>query len=305
MANNKRIFIFGASGFIGKYLKNKFSSDNSIEVLGYSSKTCNLLSLSEIQQALSPVGPDDSVIIASAITRVRENSHESMMKNIQMVENLCQAISGKSVKHITFLSTIDVYGVDIGQDERINETFLLKPNDYYSVSKIISECLLKQTCSKQSIPLAILRLSGIYGPGDNFNSTIGFMVKSALKDKNIIIYNQGDDLRDFVYVDDIYQIIKSAINNKKDVLVNLATGKSFTIKEIVTLIKDFLPSPVEIKHKERESSDGKRVKNLQFDCSVIKKKFSDVNITNLKTGVRDYVKHAMSLGLKGGFDSNE
>jgi len=292
MTNSKRIFVFGASGFIGKYLKNKFSFDNSIEVLGGGAETHNLLSL-DVQKVLLSAGSNDAVIIAAGISRIKENSYESMIKNIQMIENFCRAISKKSLKHITFLSTVDVYGIDIKKSAIISESFLPNPNDYYSVSKVVSEYLLKQICSKESIPLAILRLPGIYGPGDNFSSTIGVLIRGALNEKKIVLHGKGDYLRNFVYVDDVYQIIQSAIKRKKSVLMNVATIKSFAIKEIVKLIKNSLPFPVQIQHKERVLNIEKRAKYLQFDCSVAKKEFPDVCFTDLKTGVARYIKYAL------------
>lgn len=288
---NKRVFILGANGFIGRYLKDKFSLDNSIEVLGHSSRTCNLLSLRDIHGVLSSAGDDDALIIASAITRIKENSYASMIKNIQMIENCCRAVSKKSIGHITFLSTIDVYGVNIERNAKINESFLPNPDDYYSVSKIASEYLLKKVCSEKSIPLTILRLSGVYGPGDNFGSTIGLLVKGALSDKNIIIYGPGNNLRDYIYVDDIYQIVKSAIDRKKNVLVNVGTGKSLTIKEIAILIKSLLSFPIDIQHKTEKSRCIKRVKYLQFDISAIEKEFPDVLMSDLKTGIASYIDY--------------
>ena len=56
------------------------------------------------------------------------------------------------------------------------------------------------------------------------------MVQSALDDKVIVIYGRGDNLWGFVYVGDIYQIIQSKIDQKKEVLMNVATGKSLVIK---------------------------------------------------------------------------
>ena len=290
--DKRQLFIFGASGFIGEYLQSQFSVDDSLEVLGYSSKTCDLLKLSDVQGALSSATENDAIIIASVIPRKKDNSYSAMVKNIQMIENCCQAIVDKSIGHVTFLSTIDVYGITIEKGMRIDESFMPNPNDYYSLSKIISEYLLKRVFSEKSIPLSILRLSGVYGPGDDFKSTVGMLVNRAINDKNLIIYDHGENLRDFVYVDDIYQIIQPAIQQKKHLLMNVATGKSLPIKEIATLIKSLLPFPIEIQDKEKKPSSEKRIEHLQFDCSVLEKEFPDVAMTDLKAGVTSYIGQA-------------
>ena len=290
MNTTNNVFIFGATGFIGKYLEEQFSDDVSVKVFGYSSKTCNLLSLPDVKSVFCEAGEADAIIIASAITRIKENTYESMLKNIQMIENCCRALSESSVGHITFLSTVDVYGIDIEENTWINEFYLHDPQDYYSISKITSEFLLNKACLEKSIPLSILRLSGVYGVGDNLSSTIGKMVRNALNDNEIVIYDKGENLRDYIYIDDLFKIIQSAIKHKKKALVNVATGKSYTIKEIAYLIKSLLPIMIEIKEKQMESSTENRVKHLQFDCSVFKKEFMDVSI-----GVNHYIKRLLLL----------
>ena len=105
----------------------------------------------------------------------------------------------------------------------------------------------------------------------------------------------GDNYGDFIYVDDVYQIIKSAIKQKKSVLMNVATGKSLAIKEIATLINTLLPFSIAIQHKEKESSTEKRVKHLQFDCSVIKKEFPDILMADLKTGIASYIDYICTM----------
>ncbi len=287
----KQIIIFGSSGFIGKYLKDKFDDDASLEVHGYSSQTCDLLSTTDVHKVFSSLGKEDSIIIASSITRIKENSFSSMNKNIQMIENCCRALSENPVRHVCFFSTITVYGIRRKEKERLHESLLPAPNDYYSISKITSEYLLKTVCEAKSIPLTIMRLPGIYGFNDRYVSTIGQMVKCAFDDKEIVVFSEGEDIRDYVYVDDIFELVNSAIAKKKEVLINVGTGKSFTIKEIAECIKDVIPHSIDIIYREKNKDAEERDKSLEFDCAVRERAFPDVPMTDLKAGVGSYIEH--------------
>ena len=287
----KQIVIFGSSGFIGKYLKDKFGNDASLEVQGYSSQTCDLLSATDVRKVFASLGKEDSVIIVSSITRVKENSFSAMIKNIQMIENCCQALSENPVGHVCFFSTITVYGMRRKEKGKLHESMLPVPDDYYSISKITSEYLLKTVCRAKSIPLTIMRLPGIYGFNDRFVSAVGQMVKCALKDNEIVVFDKGDDIRDYVYVDDVFKLVNFAITKKKEVLINVGTGKSFTIKEIAECIKNVISHSIEIVYREKNKDAEERDKSLEFDCTVRERAFQDVLMTDLKAGVRSYIEH--------------
>ena len=288
----KQIIIFGSSGFIGKYLKDKFDNDASLEVQGYSSQTCDLLLATDVCKVFASLGKEDSVIIASSITRDKEDSYSVMIKNIQMIENCCQALSEHPVGHVCFFSTITLYGIRRKENERLRESMLPDPNEYYSISKITSEYLLKTVCEAKSIALTIMRLPGIYGFGDRFESAIGQMVKRAFNDKEIVVFDKGDDIRDYVYVDDVFKLVNSAIAKKKEVLINVSTGKSFTINEIAECIRNVIPHSIEIIYREKnKAAEGRpSVKSLEFDCTVRELAFPDVLMTDLKMGVESYIE---------------
>jgi len=178
---------------------------------------------------------------------------------------------------------------------KLNESMLPVPDDYYSISKITSEYLLKTVCGAKSIPLTIMRLPGIYGFNDRFVSAIGQMVKCAFKDNEIVVFDKGDDIRDYVYVDDVFKLVNFAIAKKKEVLINVGTGKSFTIREIAECIKNVIPHSIEIIYREKNKDAEERDKSLEFDCTVRERSFPDVQMTDLETGVESYIKHVSTI----------
>ena len=291
----KRIIILGSTGYIGKYLLKRFSGDNA-EVLGYSSSTCDLLSLEKAREVFSGFTKEDAVLMLSTTNRLDENTYGSMDKNIKMADNVSKLLQEYPIGLLVFFSTIDVYGVYLKVNEIINEKSLPNPNDYYSVSKLASEYLLKMVCLKNNILLRILRLSGVYGPGDKARSTISILLDSAREKKEIQICGKGENLRDFVYIDDIYKIVNLSIKGSGAELLNVATGKSYSIIQIAEILKDALPYSFNIKFVANPGlNTEKRVKNLIFDTTLLKNSFSGLNLTDLREGITLYLSDLSEL----------
>jgi len=282
----KKIHILGASGFIGNSLYRNFSAENETEVKRYSSQDCNLLFYNSVSLTLPEFNKDDVVIMASSITRLKENSLESMAKNIKMADNVSRFIGNNPPSQFIFLSTADVYG--ISPTLPINEKLLPNPNDHYAISKLSSEFILKSTCSKKDIPLLTLRLSGMYGNGDDGISTINRLVKSAREGK-ITLVNGGVDRRDFVYVDDLYRIIKEGIDKKIDLTVNIATGENHSIREIAELIGFLFSEKISIEYKERKE-EGNRIGEIRFDTRLLRETFPKIRFMDIKSGLSFYIQ---------------
>jgi nucleoside-diphosphate-sugar epimerase len=237
----------------------------------------------------------DALIVTAAITRLRGNTFEDMLKNIQMAENLSRLLTERQAGHVVFMSSVDVYGIQLEGDHKINEKLELNPNDYYAISKATSEFILKMRCSKNNIPLTVMRLSGVYGPGDGTRSTVGTLVMSAIKNKTVCIYGSGGNLRDYVFVDDIYSLVKKAIEYRINITVNVATEKSYSILQIVDIIKTFFPEGIEVEFKHDTHKGEKRIENMLFDCTKLRKYFPDSIMTDLKDGIAPYISYAQRL----------
>ena len=283
----KKIFILGASGFIGGQLLKNFSTDPSYDVKGYSSKECNLLSLDLIKRAL-PVPSNDVIIMASSITRQKEDSFDSMIKNIRMAENVSKFLEKQKIAQLVFLSSVDVYG-NIETGVQISENLIPTPNNYYGISKISSEFIFKNCCSKNKIPLLILRLPGVYGLGDKGKSTIAQLIKSAINGK-VIIFGDGKDKRDFVYVDDICEIIKIAVDRKINATLNITTGKSYSLIEIVETIRSCVFNDFVIKYISKETDSVGKGKEMVYDTHLLNKFFPNFKFITLKKGLSLYIK---------------
>lgn len=291
MERAKRVLILGSDGFIGSRLFEKFSAAGQCRVKGLTLQDCDLLSADSTTKALSDIGGDDAVIITSAVTRLVDNTFTALVKNLQMAENVAAVLLQKPVKQLIFFSTVDVYGINIKRSQKIHEGLALDPNDHYAISKAASEFLFRKICRKAQIPLIVLRLCGVYGAGDRARSTIGALIASALEKNRITVYGKGDNLRDFIYVDDIFEVAAAAIDKGIDDTVNVATGKSLSILQIAEAIRSLLNGNVEIDLKPQPPADEKRIEDMVFDDSHFKELFPGLRMTCLKEGIAAYLEN--------------
>ena len=135
------------------------------------------------------------------------------------------------------------------------------------------------------IPIAILRLPGIYGYGDNFKSVIGSFIKDGVTKKEIKITNNGTDLRDYVEISDLCKIVSHIIANPFNGPINIATGKSIMVRDIAEIVINRLDNNVVIKNIETKSPGS----NFKYDISLIRSIMPSFTFTNIETGIEKYL----------------
>ena len=275
----RNIVILGNTSFIGLNISEKLN--NEFNIFGFNSKNCNLLEYKHVEKTLGAIENIDCIIFCSSITRLKENTIFSLEKNVLMALNVAKFIEKYPIKQLIFLSSIDIYG---NTEEEYTEDLLLNPNDYYAKSKSISEIILKEAVKKYNTKLFIPRLSGVFGKNDKNKSTIYDLVSSALNKKEITLFNNGEDTRDYIYIDFLIEIIKNAINKEYEGILNIATGKSYSIKTISQLIINLIDNNVKlILNNDKNSS---RNKKINFNISKLK----NSNLINNNLDIKDYLQ---------------
>jgi UDP-glucose 4-epimerase len=282
----EQVLVLGAKGFIGsaicRYLQNQ-----QVSLSAPSSEECNLLNLTQTKNYLRRFKKQKiTVVLGAAIPRRVDDSPETMQKNIQMVTNFIQGSEMLHIKSLIFLSSIDVYGK--AEVNPIVENLLPSPDSYYAVAKICSEYLLKEAWGSYS--LAILRLPGVYGKGDNGNSIVGMFAKKIQDGTKLTLTNNGTVLRDYVAVMDICKIVVSFLHEPCSGTFNIATGNSMKIGDIAHLIGQLLGCKTNIALIEKD--------NIHFDVSISNRKlcetFPNFYFTPMENGICNYISEFSS-----------
>jgi nucleoside-diphosphate-sugar epimerase len=125
----------------------------------------------------------------------------------------------------------------------IDELHIIKAYNPYASSKIFSEKLCIDYSKNFQIPVTILRPFNIYGLEQSSNFLIAQLIKSAKNKSSVEIFDM-DAKRDYLWIDDLASGILKVINNNHEGLkiYNIGSGKSYSAREIVNIISDYIPN---------------------------------------------------------------
>jgi len=285
------LHILGANSFIGanvaRYIRGLPNSDLSIAL--YGRNDLNLLNPELVSKFFSSIESSDPVLVAAAVSRLTDNSYQCFLENCQMAKNLATGIKEHaSQSHLMYLSSIDVYGQKT-QNITLSEQSTLAPDDYYACSKVAGESFLKIAFKHRPELLSIFRLTGIYGPNDKERSLVGLFTRRLLENKEITLFSGGTSLRDYVYVDDLAEIIYQSVQKKISGVFNIATGKSSSVREIAEFAQQIIrPNENQLTYSE----EGDRNYDLVFNISKLQGAFPNVQFRSIERGISDYINNA-------------
>jgi nucleoside-diphosphate-sugar epimerase len=279
MERDKVTLIFGGSGFIGSNISKALTS-NSIKHLSIGKKECDLTKQEEVLEFLGPFKNYQlDIIFTSSVVRKKDDSIKSQISNVLMVRNLVELIKDKEINTFIFFSSVDVYDQDIVEYSETSQTRNISP---YAISKIESENILHDALGDK---LTILRMPGVYGPNDNFNSVIGHFILTMINFKTLQITNKGMQTRDYLFVDDISRAVLSLLKDPCDGIFNLSSGNSVKLIEII----DIIASKLKVIPKLEEVNSNSTKKFINISNKKFLNNFSTHNFTPIEKGIQKYI----------------
>lgn len=278
-----RVVIFGVSGYIGGVVANHFMESDDTPVAGYSSRDFDLLDPAQAHSAALTLRADDAVVCSFAITRSVEESWEALLKNAAMVQNLLTAIPSGGVHSIIAFSTVDVYGLP-SAELPITESTVTAPDGYYSLSMDLCESLFAIS-GPAGVPLTVLRLPGTYGRRDGGNSVVSRLIDQIRRSGSIQLAGGGTARRDFLWDRDLGPVVAHFISEPKTTTVNVATGRSISMRDLVQIIGRSL----EMSPRVEETPSGPRMGDFEFDISHLRHLMPEFKPTAIEKGIEELV----------------
>ena len=301
----KKICILGASGYIGsflcQYLKRDFDIISHSKKKIINSKFCkniknfvngDIVNYKTIDNIIK-LKPDKIIYTISLNHFDSESSLSNSVRiNVLPFLYLMEKIIEKKLNiEIIYFSTMQVYGREY-QVKIINERYPKNLNNIYALTHSVCEDALLS--HKQKINFSILRLSNAFGMPVFPNKNVWWPVlndicKMAKNNRYIELQSDGSALRDFISLDTIGLFIKKLINsrNKKNEIINLCSGKTFSILEIAkqVAINPFFKKSIPLIKKK---SLKKNIHNFIYDNTKMKKYLKKINI-NYKKDINDFL----------------
>ncbi|MDN5638317.1 MAG: SDR family oxidoreductase, partial [Staphylococcus equorum] len=206
------------------------------------------------------------IIHAGAFTPKDSKSANDLNACFSNIEYLKELLSFKLINLTRFinLSTLDVYALT---KEILSEESIIKPISLYGSSKLYCEEMLKAFSHEKKIDYINLRIGHVYGPGEEkYKKVLPLSIQKILEGKSVEVFGEGDELRSFIFISDVVESIINAIKvSVSNININVVSGISVSIKELLSKLIEI--SGKSLKIEQKESNHEKR--NLVFNNELL------------------------------------
>ncbi len=297
---NSRIFVAGHKGLVGSAIIKKLKIKGFKNILVVDKKKLDLTNQKKVLNFIKKKKPKFIFIAAAKVGGIYSNNKykaEFIYENIMIQTNLINAAFKSGIKNLIFLGSSCVYPKKSQQP--IKESYLLsgnleKTNEPYAIAKIAGIKMCESYNFQYNLNYKCLMPTNTYGPNDNYHKLNSHFFPSLIrkahetkksKKKAFIIWGDGTPRREMIYVDDLADACVYFMNKKtNETLINIGTGKDFSIKYYAKLILSIINpnQKVEIKY-DKSKPNGTTQKKLDISLT---KKYSWTAKTDLVEGIK-------------------
>jgi len=301
---NKKVLVTGGAGFIGSNLVHYLIENNYEVIVVDNLLTGHLSNLDSSYDNLNFIKGDirDSELIYQLMKNIDTVFHlaasvgnkrsidfpfEDAQINVIGTLNVLEAARSHNIRKIVTSSSAGIFG-ELKMIP-IDENHPIDPDTPYGSTKLCQEKLCLSYSKLYSFEAVCLRYFNVYGQNQRFDAygnVIPIFVYNILHDLPINIFGNGEQTRDFVYVDDV---VMANVNASLAVGVsgafNIASGQSISINDLVNILVSFSDKKVEIIYLEKRPGD---VIDSLADISHAHKIINFKPTTKLIEGLRKY-----------------
>lgn len=289
--NNSTFLVTGGAGFIGSHIAEYLLKNNAkkvriidnmsngfksnLEILnkfsGYEFIEGDIRNIETCRQACDGINYVSHQAALGSVPRSIKEPFNTNDVNVGGFVNMLKAAVEKEVKQFVYASSSSVYGDDPTLPKREEITGnCLSP---YAVSKKANELYADVFSKVYNIPVIGFRYFNIFGPRQDpdgpYAAVIPLFVKAIMQNQPPLINGDGNQTRDFTFVENAVQInIKGMLSTNdeaKNKVYNVAVGENYSINYLYDVIKEYFNSNVDAVYKEPRPGD---VRNSLADISL-------------------------------------
>lgn len=276
--NNKRIFITGATGFVGSNMARELAAKNAQVAISVRTDPntwrindileklavfkFDLLNKAEVENSMKIFNPE--IIIHTACYGghiFQSNSTRIFDTNFMATVNLLEAC--RKIDYELFINTgsSSEYGV---KNKVMKEGDIPEPITDYGVAKAAATLYCQACAKREKKPIVTLRLFSPYGFYDDLSRLIPFIINNCISNVNPGL-SEPESVRDYVFIEDVKAAYIDTINNKDNVsgeIINISSGIQSSVAEVVENIIGIIGGTV--------TPEWGRVKNTRIEPKMWK-----------------------------------
>ena len=211
--------------------------------------------------------------------------------NLEGFFNILEVSRHNKIKHLVFASTSSVYGdtkkFPLNENNRTDH-----PLSFYAATKKSNEIMAHSYSYIYKLPCTGVRFFTVYGPFGRPDMALFKFTKNIINNQSIELFNNGNHLRDFTYVDDIVDGIFSLIkrHSKKNIpyeIFNIGNGNPKKLKDYLKFIEKKLNSKAKVKKLPLQIGD---IFKTHSDIKKLKKYTNYKPKTNIEVGISKFIE---------------
>lgn len=253
-----------------KYLTGDFFDDYTLETI--------IAGMDVIYHAICTLNPGNS----------NEKCIVGYERDFVQTAKLCYYLKDTNCRMIFFSSGGTVYGNQ--EVQPIREDAVPVPINHYGNLKLCIENTIRTFNFQMKKNMLVARISNPYGPGQDYQKGVGFIdaaIKRAINGETIEIWGEGNNVRDYIYIDDLCKMLYALVDYHGEFEVfNLSSNTGATQNDIVNILKK-ISTAVDVVYKPGRSVDAQKIildnKRIHSIC--------DFEMVSLEDGIRRYYEY--------------
>lgn len=266
-----KLLLTGGCGFIGTNLVAKLADHSNIEVRVFDNESMGRREhlpdhkgefiqgdVRDLTAVMAAVEGVDAVVHLAADTRVMDSISDPAFNfavNVVGGFNLLEAMRAQGVRRLVNAST---GGAIIGEVEPpVHEEMVARPLSPYGAAKLMMEGYCSAYAASYGWRALSLRFSNVYGPRSfHKGSVVAAFFKEILRGSPLVVYGDGDQTRDFVFVEDLCDGILRGVAGETSGVIQLGSGLPLTINDLIAAIKLVVaPRIVDVEYRPHRSGE--------------------------------------------------
>lgn len=267
----KTVLVTGGCGFIGSHFIELLLRERprwkiiNLDLLTYAGNSENLADVEATREpnhyrfvrgdiadtrtinALFEAERIDALVNLAAETHVDRSLWDSapfLQTNVEGTRVLLEAATRHELERFLQVSTDEVYGSLDQGDAPFTEQSPLRPNSPYAASKAAADLLARAYAVSYGLPVLITRCGNNYGSHQFPEKFLPLFIANALEDQFLPLYGDGQNIRDWIYVEDHVQgLLQVLEHGGAGEIYNIGAGQELTNQRMVELVLDILKKP--------------------------------------------------------------